>query len=161
MILDNKQKIDGIELGKEQVMKAIRRLKKNKAPELDGITIELTKNGSEIIKDKIVNLIQRIYNVEDIPREWLETYCVPIAKKSNTLKYEEHRAIAVIPHVIKVLSKVVYKRRISSNLLDKLDPFQYGFRPKEGTIESVTMLRIALPNRLNLKRTQCYASLTL
>ena len=44
MILENKQEIDAIELGKEQVMKAIRNLKKKKAPGLDGITIELIKN---------------------------------------------------------------------------------------------------------------------
>jgi len=44
MILDNKQETDAIELGKEQVMRAIRNLKKNKAPGLNGITIELIKN---------------------------------------------------------------------------------------------------------------------
>ena len=144
MILDNKQEIDAVELGKNQVMKVIRNLKNNKAPGLDGTTIELIKNGSEIIKDKIVNLIQRIYNGE-------ETQFVPIAKKSNTLKCEEHRTIALIPHVMKILSKVMYER-ISSNLLDKIDPLQYGFRPKVGTIESVTMLKTALSNRLNLKK---------
>ena len=132
-------------------MKVIRNLKNNKAPGLDGVTIELIKNGSEIIKDKIVDLIQRIYNGEEIPEEWLETQFVPIAKKSNTLKCEEHRTIALIPHVMKILSKVMYER-ISSNLLDKIDPLQYGFRPKVGTIESVTMLKTALSNRLNLKK---------
>ena len=151
MILDNKQEIDAVELGKDQVMEVIRNLKNNKAPGLDGIPIELIKNGSEIIKDKIVNLIQRIYNGEEIPEEWLEMQFVPIAKKSNTLKCEEHRTIALIPHVMKILSKVMYER-ISSNLLDKIDPLQYGFRPKVGTIESVTMLKTALSNRLNLKK---------
>ena len=115
MILDNKQEIDAVELGKDQIMKVIRNLKNNKAPGLDGIPIERIKNGSEIIKDKIVNLIQRIYNGEEIPEEWLETQFVSIAKKSNTLKCEEHRTIALIPHVMKILSKVMYEG-ISSNL---------------------------------------------
>ena len=45
IILDNKQEIDAIELGKEQVTKAIRNLKNNKAPGLGGIQIELINNG--------------------------------------------------------------------------------------------------------------------
>ena len=80
MILDKKQEIDTIELGKYPVLKATRNLKNNKAPGLDGITIELIRNGSEKIKGKMVNLIQRIYNGEEIPEEWLETQFVPIAK---------------------------------------------------------------------------------
>ena len=43
MILDSKQEIDGIELGKDQVLKAIRNLKNNKNPGLDGITTSLSK----------------------------------------------------------------------------------------------------------------------
>ena len=78
MTLDSKQEIGAIELGKDQVLKAIRSLKNNKAPGRDGIAIELIKNGSEIIKDKIVNLIQ------EIPEERLERQFVPIAKKQYT-----------------------------------------------------------------------------
>ena len=158
--LDSKQEIGAIELGKDQVLEAIRNLKNFKAPGLDGIAIELIKNGSEIIKDKIVNLIQRIYIEEEVPEEWLETQFVPIAKISTALKCEEHRTNALIPHVMKVLSKVMLEQ-ISNNLLDKIDPLQCGFHPKVGTIESVAMLKTALYNRLNLKRTQCYVSLTL
>ena len=107
MILDKKQEIDTRELG--HALKATRNLKNNKAPGLDEITIELIRNGSEIIKGKIVNLIQRIYNGEEIPEEWLETQFVPIAKINNTLKCEEHRTIPLIPHVMKVMSKVIYE----------------------------------------------------
>ena len=52
---------------------------------------------------------------------------------------------------MKVLSKVIYER-ISNNLLEKIDPLQYRFRPKVGTIQSVTLLKTALSNRLNLKK---------
>ena len=103
------------------------------------------------MKDEIVNLVQRIYNGEEIPEDWLETQFVPITKKSNLLKCEEHRTIALVPHVMKVLSRVICER-ISSNLLDKIEPLQYGFRPKVGTVESVTMPKTAFSNRLNLKK---------
>ena len=52
---------------------------------------------------------------------------------------------------MKVLSNEIYER-ISNNFLEKIDPLHYGFRPKVGTIESVTMLKTALSNRLNLKK---------
>ena len=52
---------------------------------------------------------------------------------------------------MKILSKVIYER-ISINLLNKIDRLQYGFRPKVRTIESVTMLKTALSNRLNQKK---------
>ena len=47
--------------------------------------------------------------------------------------------------------QVMYER-ISSTLLDNIDPLQYGFHPKVGTIESVKMLNTALPNRLSRKK---------
>ena len=42
-ILDNKQEVCALELGKGQIMKVIRNLENNQAPGLDGITIELIK----------------------------------------------------------------------------------------------------------------------
>ena len=85
----------------------------------------------------MVYIISKIYNREEVPEEWLETQIVPVAKQTNSLKCEAHRPIPFITHFMKVLSRVKYER-ISSNLLDKIDPLQFGFRPKVGTIESVT-----------------------
>ena len=79
MILDKQQEINTIEITKEQVMKAKRHLKSNKAPGLDGITLEPIRIGSEVIEDGIVNLIQTIYNGEENPEEWLETQFILIA----------------------------------------------------------------------------------
>ena len=83
--------------------------------------------------------------------EWPETVFIALPKKQGTAKCEEHRTIALIPHAMKILNKVTYNR-ISTHLNEQVNPMQNGFRPKVGTIESITALKTILANGINSKQ---------
>ena len=49
---------------------------------------------------------------------------------------------------MKILCKTMYNR-ISTKINRQLDPRQFGFRPKVGTVESITALKKILNNRID------------
>ena len=54
----------------------------------------------------------------------------------------------LIPHAMKIFCKTMYNR-ISTKINRQLDPLQFSFRPKVGTVESITALKTILNNRIN------------
>ena len=96
-------------------------------------------------------MIKNIFKGDEIPSEWPETVFIPLQKKQGTAKFEEHRTIALIPHAMTIHNKVTYNR-ISTHLNEQLNPIQYDFRPKVGTIESITTLKTILANRIKSKQ---------
>ena len=65
----------------DEILKAIKSLKSNKAAGHDEIPIEYIKSAGATTRKDVVKLIQRIYEGERIPEEWLTTIFVPIPKK--------------------------------------------------------------------------------
>ncbi|KAG1671311.1 LINE-1 retrotransposable element ORF2 protein [Nymphon striatum] len=149
--VENIPVVDEVIITKEEFKKAMRSLKNNKASGSDEIPIEFIKAAGTKIHQDIYEIITNIYKGEDIPEDWLETVFLPIPKKARTTKCEQHRTIALIPHAMKIMSKILYNR-ISLNLNHRLDTMQYGFRPKVGTIESIISLKTILANRIDTKK---------
>jgi len=54
----------------EELEKAIKKLKNNKAPAADGITAELFKQDGTELKNRMLQLIFRIWTNEELPHEW-------------------------------------------------------------------------------------------
>ena len=136
-------------LPSEEIQRAIRSAKNNKATGEDNIPIELIKNADDGTVEDFVEIVKSIYNGDEIPKQWLTTLFVPIPKKKNTPRCDEHRTIALIPHGMKVLTKVI-TNRISGALIDQLDDNQFGFRANRGTLEGVACLKTILGNRINM-----------
>jgi len=65
----------------ENVKKAMRNLKINKAAGTDGIHSELIKYGGNKLFNRIDELVRQIWEEERIPEDWKETIIVPIYKK--------------------------------------------------------------------------------
>ena len=58
------------ELTTEDVKKAIRNLKNNKADGTDGIHPELIKQGGDKLLNRMYELVKQIWEEERIPEEW-------------------------------------------------------------------------------------------
>ena len=128
---------------------AARGISNNEAPGSDGIPMEFVKYGGNRTLSQVCQLIHRIYQQEEeIPEEWFESIFVEIPKKPGTKKCEEHRTIALIPHAMKILCKTMYNR-ISIKINRQLEPLHFGYRPKVGTMESITALKTILNNRIS------------
>ena len=132
----------------EEIESAIRYIKNHKATGNDLIPVELIKNANRESIEEFKIVIKEIYQGKDIPREWLSTIFVTLPKKQYTQKCDEHRMIALIPHGMKVLTKIM-TNRISEGLIDQLDENQFGFRAGRGTLEGVACLKMIGANRIN------------
>lgn len=140
------------DITEEEIMKAIKSLKKNKTTGADNISIEMIRAAGPGVMKDICKIIQNIYKGSaNIPDDWMITNFIALPKIKKTTKCENHRTIALIPHVMKIISKTIYNR-IHGNLNERLDTMQYGFRPKVGTVESIAALKTILMNRIHTKQ---------
>ena len=74
-------KVEVEELTIQDVKKAIRNLKNNKAAATDGIYLELIKYRRNKLLNRMYELVRQIWEEERIPEEWKETIIVPIHKR--------------------------------------------------------------------------------
>ena len=79
----------------EDVEKAVRSLRNNKVPGMNGIQSELIKYGGYRLLNRIYELVRQILEEERIPAEWKETIIVPIHKRGDRDKCENYRGIAL------------------------------------------------------------------
>jgi len=66
-----------------EVELAIGKLKKSQSPGIDQIPPELIKAGGRTICSAIHKIIISIWNKEELPEEWKESFTVPIYKKGD------------------------------------------------------------------------------
>jgi hypothetical protein len=60
---------------------AIAKLKKNRSPGSDQIPAELIQAGGEILLSEIHNLINPVWNKEELPDQWQKSIILPFQKK--------------------------------------------------------------------------------
>ena len=66
---------------------------------------------------------------------------IPIEKKSQTTRCEEHRKISLIVHASKIFIRVLTSR-IETKATAYLSNIQFGFRKGVGTREAIAAIRL-------------------
>ena len=80
----------------EEVRNAIRNLKSGKASGIDSITAELLKADIEFSTRKVMNLLEKIWNKEEIPETWRKGLTIKLPKKGNLKKCKNWRGITLL-----------------------------------------------------------------
>jgi hypothetical protein len=75
---------------------ATAKLKRYKSPGSDEIPAELIKAGGEILVSKIHNLINSIWNKEELPDQWKESIIVPVHKKGDKIDCSNYHGISLL-----------------------------------------------------------------
>jgi hypothetical protein len=81
---------------KEELEKAIKALKHNKAPGLDEIPSELWNIGGADLIEVLSRLISKVWNREQMPSDWKESIICRIYKKGNKLVHNNYRGISLL-----------------------------------------------------------------
>ena len=81
----SKVEVEVEELTIEDVKKAIRNLKNNKAAGTDGIQLELIKYGGNKLLNRMYKLVRQNLEEERICEEWKEAIIVPIHKRGDSI----------------------------------------------------------------------------
>jgi len=127
----------------EEVSGAIHSLKNNKASGPDNIPAELLKMGGEELPKVMHEIVERIWNTEKIPEEWLEGALIPLHKKGDKLVCENYRGIALLNTAYKVFAKVLFDR-LSPRAETVIGEYQCGFRRDRSTTDQLFNLRLIL-----------------
>ena len=93
----------------------------------------------------LVKMFNQIYDTGQYPRQWLTSIFVPLPKKANATKCEEHRLISLICHTLKVFLKII-QFRISRRCEIDIASSQFGFRQGLGTREALVATQVLVQN---------------
>ena len=79
-----------------EVEMAIGKLKRHKSPDIDQIPAELIKEGGWTIRSEIHELINSIWNKEELSEEWKEWIIVPTYNKGDKRVCSTYRGISLL-----------------------------------------------------------------
>ncbi|KAK3564418.1 hypothetical protein QTP86_018806 [Hemibagrus guttatus] len=126
------QKVDKIR--KDEVRKALKRMKSGKAVGPDDIPVEVWKCLGEEAVDFLTSLFNRVLENEKMPEEWRRSVLVPIFKnKGDVQSCSNYRGIKLMSHTMKLWERVVEARL---RKVVEICEQQYGFMPRKITTDA-------------------------
>uniref|UniRef100_A0A8W8ISZ1 Reverse transcriptase domain-containing protein n=1 Tax=Magallana gigas TaxID=29159 RepID=A0A8W8ISZ1_MAGGI len=136
--LQTLSKLPGGEVTAIEISKAIKELKRRKAPGLDCIQNEHLIFGGPQLFTCISHLFNAVINIGRIPSIWKTDLIIPIYKGNNKTKSspDSYRPIALLPCLMKLFEKTL-TLRIRDHVLPSVsfpNPQQQGFQLKLGCI---------------------------
>ncbi|KAK3524606.1 hypothetical protein QTP70_029912 [Hemibagrus guttatus] len=134
------QKVDKIR--KDEVRKALKRMKSGKAVGPDDILVEVWKCLGEAAVEFLASLFNRVLESERMPEEWRRSVLVPIFKnKGDVQSCSNYRGIKLMSHTMKLWERVVEARL---RKIVEICEQQYGFMPRKSTTDAIFALRILM-----------------
>ena len=122
----------------EELEKAIKKLKNNKALAADGITAELIKQSGTEFKNQMFQLILHIWADEALPYKWNFGIIYPILKKGDPTACSNYR-ILLLNIAYKILSYILYVR-LSEYTEGIIGKYQCGFQKGKSTTNQILTL---------------------
>ncbi|KAK3549760.1 hypothetical protein QTP86_007759 [Hemibagrus guttatus] len=134
------QKVDKIR--KDEVRKALKRMKSGKTVGPDDIPVEVWKCLGEAAVEFLASLFNRVLESERMPEEWRRSVLVPIfMNKGDVQSCSNYRGIKLMSHTMKLWERVVEARL--RKVVDICEQ-QYGFMPRKSTTDAIFALRILM-----------------
>ncbi|KAK3537270.1 hypothetical protein QTP70_007006 [Hemibagrus guttatus] len=134
------QKVDKIR--KDEVRKALKRMKSGKAVGPDDIPVEVWKCLEEAAVEFLTSLFNRVLESERMPEEWRRSVLVPIFKnKGDVQSCSNYRGVKLMSHTMKLWERVVEARL---RKVVEMCEQQYGFMPRKSTTDVIFALRILM-----------------
>ncbi|KAK3569281.1 hypothetical protein QTP86_026567 [Hemibagrus guttatus] len=134
------QEVDKIR--KDEVRKALKRMKSGKAVGPDDIPVEVWKCLGEAAVEFLASLFNRVLESERMPEEWRRSVLVPIFKnKGDVQSCSNYRGIKLMSHTMKLWERVVEARL---RKVVEICEQQYGFMPRKSTTDAIFALRILM-----------------
>ena len=123
---------------REEVKKAISKMKCNKASGPGGIPIELYKNAPEVVIEYVVALFQKCIDGEDVPTEWKTAYINSLYKKGDKRQCSNYRGLSVTASTGRLYGRIL-RDRIEKEIKDS--EIQSGFRAGRSCIDNLFCLK--------------------
>ena len=120
---------------------ALKKMKHGKAPGEDRIPAELLKDMGNEEKEWLLELLDMLWDGQDMPEDWSKDLMCPIYKKGDKTLCSNYRGISLMSHAFKVYERILEKR-LREHIEPKLGEWQCGFRPGRGTNDMIFTLKM-------------------
>ena len=128
---------------REEIRRAILIAGMRKSPGPDDIATELLRYGGDMTLNKLHEICTEVWDTGTWPEEWTQSVFIPIPKKGDLSQCTNYRTITLVSHASKILLRVILER-MQCKLEGEISQEQAGFRPRRGTRDQITNLRIIL-----------------
>jgi hypothetical protein len=146
------------EITREELEQQLRKLKRKKAPGMDGIQNESWIYGTEREVDRLLEIMNGVWKGEGFPQEWKEGIICPIYKKGEKDTASNYRGITLLNTAYKVYAMIVEERLMKEmNERGVLPDGQAGFRKGRGTMDNVYILNHIIGNEIKKRGSKIYA----
>ncbi|CAH8567532.1 unnamed protein product [Schistosoma intercalatum] len=125
----------------EEISMAIRQIKSGKAAGPDNIPAEALKEDVAATAKILHILFNKIWDEEQVPKDWKEGLLIKIPKKGDLSKCDNYRSITLLSIPGKVFNRVLLNRMkdcVDAQLRDQ----QAGFRKGRSCTDQIATLRI-------------------
>lgn len=142
-----------------EIIAAVKRLKKNKAPGIDGIVAEFFKLLLPQIKDCLTLLFNKMFRDKFFPVVWGTSLLIPIHKKGSVESPDNYRGIALLPLFSKIFVNIIHNRLnewVERNNVICIE--QGGFRKNFSTSDSIFVLNACIEKYLRKTRGRFYCA---
>ncbi|KAF7242044.1 Craniofacial development protein 2 [Varanus komodoensis] len=127
---------------KPETLQAISQLSSGKAPGSDMIPVEVYREGSAVLVDKLTQLFQSFWNQGSIPQELKGASIVHLYKrKGNQQVCDNHRRISLLSIADKFLARLLLNHLTDHLEQGLLPETQCGFHKERGTVDMVFAAR--------------------
>ena len=126
-------------VGADEVAKALKEMKRGKAPGNDEILVDVLKDGGDIVLDQLAKLFTLCIEKTQIPDSWNNALMILIHKKGDIKDVKNYRPISLLSNTYKLFTKVLTNR--ITRILDFNQPReQAGFRSGFSTMDHLHTL---------------------
>ena len=120
----------------EELLQALNKLKKGKAGGKSGILPELILCGGCELEDRILRIMEKIWEGGCVVDDWKDAVVVPIPKKGDLRHCDNWRGISLLDVVGKIMARIVKERL--DQIADRVLPeSQSGFRKARGCVDMI------------------------
>ncbi|XP_063420573.1 uncharacterized protein LOC134705786 [Mytilus trossulus] len=140
------------EITENDILKAIRNLKRDKSHGVDGILNEYFIEYKDVFMPVLLYIFNGILQSGIFPTDWAKAILIPIFKKGNVLDPNNYRGISLVSNFGKLFTSVLNQRLIDwSETFDIVTDAQFGFRPGLGTVDAIFALTSLIFKSLSAK----------
>jgi hypothetical protein len=94
----------------EELTTVLKGLKNKKAPAADGVVNEFIKHGGSEVANKLLKIMNMIFEQGEVPNDFRKTLIKPLYKKGDKSECGNYRGISLVSVASKLLSNMILFR---------------------------------------------------
>ena len=135
----------------EEITTACKRISTTSAPGPDGLHPMLVKHTGLVWHQQFARLVNTMHHTGHVPQAWRDADIVSLFKKGSRTDPNNYRPISLTSVLARLYERIIL-RRLWLLIDPHLNRFQFGFRRKRSTVDSIALLLQRISAALKCKR---------